>query len=187
MTIITNPSFQLLLATKKKFKELLLRADYYVCLATFRFCNSQMESCELVDNCEWSEVWTQMAIAASSITTAYEIPEFYKPIIADHYEEWMKDYVEFSNSHYCEKRPTNHKEGILEWREVTSNSFIARAANKVIKVGDPRKVKLYPKKFIKICEEYNDEIYKINCLFVRTFDKQLFVPLQLIKEYENSH
>lgn len=187
MTIITNPSFQLLRTTKKKFKELLLNADDYVCLATLRFCNFQMKSCELVDHDEWSDIWAQMAIASPSVTTTYDIPEFYKPVIVDHYEEWMKDYVEFANGHYCDKRPTNCKEGILVWREITPSRFISRVANKTIKVGDPRKLKLYPKKFIKICEEHNDEIYKINCLFVGAFDKHLLIPLQLIKEHENNN
>jgi hypothetical protein len=146
-----------------------------------------MKSCELVDHDEWNEIFAQLAISASSITTTYERPEFYKPIVADHYEEWMKDYVEFANTHYCDKRPANHKEGILEWKEITSSNFIARAANKVTKVGDPRKVLLYPKKFIKICEEHKDEIYKKNCLYVNVFSRRLLVPLQLIKEHDNNN
>lgn len=186
MTIITNPAFSLLSTTKKKFKELLLSAGYYVLLGTFRFCNFQMKSCELVDHNEWREIFIQLAIAAPSITTTYERPEFYKPIIVDHYEEWMKDYVEFSNTHYCDKRPT-HAEGKLIWKEIAPESFIAHAANGNIKVGDPRKVMLYPKKYMKLCEEHNDELYKINCLFMDILDRRLLIPLQLIKEYENSH
>lgn len=171
MRIIANPPFRI---NRKKFKDLLLSADDYVVLHTFKFCNNELGRFELVEYQEWPEVTnTVIAIAASTMKRNHiERPIFYKPLIKDGVFEGCENFVIFHNTHFADgqydksvncNRPNLAKR--LIFKDVEKDIFICKRKNAFIEIGERMKRPVYPRSFIKIFEKYLDEIYMDTKLF----------------------
>lgn len=190
MKIVSNPPFRL---NRKKFKALLLSADDYVVLHTFRFCNNELGRFELIEYKEWPEVTNiVIAIAASTMKRNFkERPKFYQPEIRDDVFEGCEDYVAFCNSHFADgqyvksvkqNRPTFAKK--LIFKDITEDLFINKGANKFTRKGDRIKRVVYPRSFIKMFEKYLDEIYMDTKLFGNIMIKYPMIRQEFVDKEE---
>lgn len=190
MKIVSNPPF---LINRKKFKALLLSADDYVVLHTFKFCNNELGRFELIEYKEWPEVTNiVIAIAASTMKrNQIERPVFYKPEIKDGVFEGCEDYIIFHNTHFADgqydkevkqNRPRLAKK--LIFKDVTPDVFICQGANKFTRVGDKLKRPVYTRSFIKIFEKHLEEIYMDTRLFGNIMFKYPLIRQEFVNEEE---
>lgn len=190
MKIVSNPPFRI---NRKSFKKLLLSADDYVVLHTFKFCNNELGRFELVEYKEWPEVTNiVIAIAASTMKRNFiERPVFYKPLIKDDVFDGCEDYVAFCNTHFAggqyhktvkQNRPTFAKK--LIFKDITEDLFINKGANQFSRKGDRIKRVVYPRSFIKIFEKHLDVIYMDTKLFGNIMTKQPLIRQEFVDEEE---
>lgn len=77
MKIITNPPFRLFSSKKKlSYQMIISHCEYYVVLATFKYCNNVFGNVEYVEPEEWKEIYNSLGIAWSSNTNKEERPDF---------------------------------------------------------------------------------------------------------------
>lgn len=190
MKIVSNPPFRI---NRKKFKALLLSADDYVVLHTFKFCNNELRRYELVEYKEWPEVTNiVLAIASSTMKQNYIVkPTFYKPEIKNEVFKHCEEYVVFINTHFADgqydtavKQNRSRFAKKLIFKDITPETFICKRANKYIKVGDRLKRPVYPRSFIEIFEKHLDEIYMDTKLFGNIMLKYPLIRQEFVDEEE---
>ena len=127
MTILTNPDFYLLVRNVHFEDNILSKADDWVCLGTFRFCN-RINSCDIVDDEVWPEINNVIAIARKGYVKHYDKPEFFE------YEE-LKDY---EPNHFIFVRCDLHKKRSKPWngghcevKELVPEDFIRQHSNTI--------------------------------------------------------
>lgn len=188
MKIVSNPPFRI---NRKSFKKLLLSADEYVVLHTFRFCNNELGRFELVEYKEWPEVTNiVIAIAASTMKrNQIERPIFYQNETKDRMFDGCEDYVAFTNTHFADgqydktvkqNRPPFAMK--LIFKDITEDLFISKSANKFIRKCDRLKRVIYPRSFIKIFEKHLEEIYMDTKLFGNIMLKQPLIRQEFVDE-----
>ena len=77
MKIITNPPFRLFSSKKKLSYQMIFdHCEYYVVLATFKYCNNVLGNVEYVEPEEWKEIYNSLGIVWSGNTNKEERPDF---------------------------------------------------------------------------------------------------------------
>lgn len=188
MLIISNPPFRI---NRKKFVALLNRADDYVVLHTFRFCNNELGRFELIKYKEWPEVTNaQMSIASSTMKRNHiEKPVFYKPEVKDDVFDGCEYYVIFYNTHFMDgeysvgvkqNRPKFAKK--LIFRDITKDVFICKCNTTYKRAGDKLERPVYPRSFIKIFEKHLEQIYADTRMFGNTITREPLIRQEFVDE-----
>lgn len=188
MKIIANQPFRI---NKKKFVALLNKADDYVVLHTFRFCNNELGRFELIEYKEWPEVTnSQIAIASSTMKSNHiEKPLFYKPDIKDDIFEGCENYVIFYNTHFMDgeydvsvkqNRPTLAKK--LIFNDVTKDMFVCKCNTTYKKAGCKLKRPVYPRSFINIFNKHLEQIYTDTRMFGNIMTRQPLIRQEFVDE-----
>lgn len=159
MLIITNPPFRLY---RQNMVDVIKRADFYVVLHTFRFCNNRLRRWELIMPEEWKEITssTPLAISAPNMVGNYEeCPDFYLKQI-NRNEQNKELYLHNCNTHFTDiGRQEAYKKLLLN--KITDASFITRAANQHTKKGVERSLYVVPNKdYSKYLETIFIDSYK---------------------------
>ena len=77
MKIITNPPFRLFSRKEKLSSKMIFdHCEYYVVLATFKYCNNVLGNVEYVEPEQWKEIYNSLGIAWSGNTNKEERPDF---------------------------------------------------------------------------------------------------------------
>lgn len=140
MLIISNPPFHLCGIKKKAMKAIFDRADDYVVLATWRFCNNTLEQQELVMPEEWIDIYQTMGISVKHLPRNKEkMPNFY----LEKTSEYKEGFYVNKNTHYIDVNDTlRYKQ--LKFDDFTEDSLIRKAVNTT--KGTKRNVWIVPKK-----------------------------------------
>ena len=191
MICIANPPFNIL-NQPKRFRDILLKFDEYVVLATFLFCNNAMNKFELVEYREWPEVTSRpLAIAATSMKCNHiEKPLFYKPMKIDHNFEGSENFLFFHNTHFIDgiyekivKQNLPNKAKLPIWEEINDDIFICKGGNKNKRVGERLTRKIYPRYFKDIVEQHLDEIYQDSRLFTCSMTRDILIRQEFVDDY----
>lgn len=151
------------------FIALLNKADDYVVLHTFRFCNNELGRYELIMPEEWVDVVFPMAISAKHMPYNKEpVPQFFlKKLTLDDKDSFHK-YYHLNNTNYTDCRCVNkYKHLILD--EVTEQSFIVKSSCRFVKKGETKRfIWVVPKKdYSKYEEQIFIDSYKWGNLVIR--------------------
>ena len=153
MKIITNPPFLLCRTNKKALKDMYEKADDYVILATWKFCNNTLGQQELIMPEEWKEIYQTMGISVKHLPrNREEKPEFY----FEKTSEYKDGFYVNMNRHYIDvERTQEYKK--LKLVDFSNDSFIRKASTKIgghyLPKGEKREVYIVPKKDYSKYEE----------------------------------
>lgn len=153
LKIIANPPFKM---NKKTFVALLNKADDYVLLHTFRFCNNQLGRFELVMPEEWPDVLCPKAISTKHMSYNKETEPifFIKKLTLNDKEDFDK-YYHSNNTHYIDYKRSAYKH--LTFDEITEQSFIYKSSCRFVKKGETKNfIYVVPKKDYA---KYEDQIF----------------------------
>ena len=150
--------------------DVLKRANFYVVLHTFRFCNNRLRRWELIMPEEWKEITpsTSLAISATNMAENYEEnPDFFLKKI-NRNEPNKELYLHNGNTHFVDvQRRAAYKKLLLT--KITDASFISRSSNYHIKKGaEKRYIYVVPNKdYSKYLETIFIDSYKWRTFMLR--------------------
>lgn len=165
MTILTNPDFYLLVRGVRFEDNILSKADDWVCLGTFRFCN-RINSCDIVDDEVWPEVNNVIAIASKGYVKHYDKPEFFEYEALKDYEPGHKIFV---HAGLHKKRCSPWNGGNSEVKELVPEDFIRKTSGKFSARNFSTRYEKGSKKSYVFCfhdideelfEKYKEQIYQ---------------------------
>lgn len=149
MKIITNPPFFLCRLKKKALKDIYEKADDYVILATWKFCNNTLGQQELIMPEEWKEISQTMGISVKHLPrNREERPNFY---FEKTYEYKDGFYVNMNVNFTSIERISSYKH--LRLVDLSNDSFIRKSSGKNFEKGEKRSVYIVPKKDYSKYEE----------------------------------
>lgn len=176
LKIIANPPFVI---NKKMFVALLNKADDYVVLHTFRFCNNELGRFELIMPEEWPDVFCSKAISTKHMHYNKEtMPTFFFKKLTLKDKDDFNKYYHLHNTHYTDLGNKKYKQLILD--EVTEQSFTAKSSCRCINKGDIKKyILVVPKKDYS---KYEEQIFLDTYKWVTPFIRQALIRQEFIDE-----
>ena len=180
LKIIANPPFKI---NKKKFVALLNKADDYVVLHTFRFCNNELGRFELIMPEEWPDVACSKAISTKYMHYNKEtLPVFFlKKLTLNDKEDFDKYYYD-SNTNYTNYKCANRYKR-LTLDEVTEQSFIAKSSCRLIKKGETKNfIWVVPKKDYS---KYEEQIFIDSYKWGDPIKRQPLIRQEFVDENSN--
>ena len=153
MKIITNPPFFLCRTNKKALKDIYKKADDYVILATWKFCNNTLGQQELIMPEEWKEISQAICISVKHLPrNREEKPKFYFEKTSEYKDGF---YVNMNGNYTTVERPSEYKQ--LRLVDLSNESFIRKSSTKscghYFAKGEKREVYVVPKKDYSKYEE----------------------------------
>ena len=153
MKIITNPPFFLCKLKKKALKDIYEKADDYVILATWKFCNNTLGQQELIMQEEWKEISQTMGISVKHLPrNREEKPNFYFEKTSEYKDGF---YVNMNGNYTNFGRNSEYKK--LKLVDLSNDSFIRKSSTSngihYFAKGEKRSVYIVPKKDYSKYEE----------------------------------
>ena len=153
MKIIMNPPFHLCRIKKNALKDICDKADDYVILATWKFCNNTLGQQEIIMPEEWKDISQTMGISVKHLPrNREEKPKFYFEKISKYKDGF---YVNMNSNYTIISRPSSYKH--LRLADLSNDSFIRKTCTKsnghYFGKGEKRDVYVVPKKDYSKYEE----------------------------------
>lgn len=150
MKIITNPPFFLCRLKKKALKYIYEKADDYVILATWKFCNNTLGQQELIMPEEWKEISQTMGISVKHLPrNREEKPNFY----FEKTSEYKDGFYVNMNGNFTNNIAHTSSYKHLRLVDLSNDSFIRKSSRENFEKGEKRSVYIVPKKDYSKYEE----------------------------------